>query len=260
MLVFRRFRFFGIVLALALIASACGGSEDGAESPATTTTTAPSAGGTDGAAATTTTTVESVSGDSGSTYCERVREAEASNETPLDFSFFGRSAEELEAQFSANLAVFEQWRDIAPSEIKDDANLVFDFYRTFVDRGNELNWDLEAMADDEVFNAGFDDAALDAAAVNIENYTRDVCGVDFNSTSDPGLGLPPGGGDDDDPITAALNAFQLPADLFSAEDIQCLRDELGAEFEAKIDADWVPSTDDIALILAAVDACGIALG
>ena len=116
------------------------------------------------------------------------------------------------------------------------------------------------MADDEVFNAGFDDAALDAAAANIENYTRDVCGVDLDEDSDPDP--PPAGGDDDDedPITAVLNAFQLPADLFSAEDIQCLRDELGAEFEAKIDADWVPSTDDIALILAAVDACGIALG
>ena len=255
-----RFRYIGVALALALIASACGGGEDEADSPATTTTTAPSAGGTDGAAATTTTTVKPVSGDSGSTYCERVREAEASNESPLDFSFFGMSAEELEAQFSANLAIFEQWREIAPSEIKDDANLVFDTYRTFVDRGNELNWDLEAMADDEVFSAGFDDAALDTAADNLENYTRDVCGVDFNETSDPGPGLPPAGGDEDDPITAVLEAFQLPADLFSAEDIQCMRDELGAEFEAKIDADWVPSTEDIALILAAVDACGIALG
>ena len=147
---------------------------------------------------------------------------------------------------------------IAPSEIKDDANLVFDAYRTFVERGNELNWDLEAMADDEVFNNGFDDAALETATDNLENYTSDVCGVDLDEDSDPDL--PPAGGDDDDPITAVLEAFQLPADLFSAEDIQCMRDELGAEFEAKIDADWVPSTDDIALILAAVDACGIALG
>jgi len=258
MLVFRRFRFIGVALALLLIASACGGGEDGADSPATTTT-APSAGGTDGAAATTTTTMKPVSGDSGSTFCERVREAAASNESPLDFDFFSLSPEEIEAQFSARLAVLEQWRDLAPSEIKDDADLVFDAYRTFVDRGNELNWDLEAMADDEVFNDDFDDAALDTASENLENYTLEVCGVDLNADAD-GPGLPPAGGDEDDPITAVLEAFQLPADLFSAEDIQCMRDELGAEFEAKIDADWTPSTDDIALILAAVDACGITLG
>ncbi|NNF87456.1 MAG: hypothetical protein HKM97_02910 [Acidimicrobiia bacterium] len=262
MLGIRRFRYIGIALALVLTASACGGGEDGADNPTTTTTTtAPSSGADDGGAAdTTTTTMEPVSGDSGSTYCERVREAEASNETPLDFSFFGKSPEELEAQFARNLAIFEEWRDIAPPEIEDDAELVFNFYRTFVERGNELQWDLEAMADDETFNSGFDDAALDAASVNLENHSRDVCGVDFGSTADPGPDLLPGGGDDDNPIATALEAFQLPADLFSEEDIQCMRDELGAEFEAKIDADWVPSTDDIALILAAVDECGIALG
>ena len=166
MLGIRRFRYIGVALALALTASACGGGEDGADSPTTTTTTttAPSSGGDGGGAAdTTTTTMEPASGDSGSTYCERVREAEASNETPLYFSFFGRSAEELEAQFARKLAIFEEWRDLAPPEFDDDAEIVLNFYRTFVERGNELVWDLQAMADDEVFNSGFDDAALDAA-------------------------------------------------------------------------------------------------
>jgi hypothetical protein len=261
---FRRFRFITVLMALALVAGACGGDDSGGDAAATTTTTTASGGGgggDGGAADTTTTTTEAepVSGDSGSAYCERVRQAEASDESPLDFSFFGKSSDELEAQFETNIQVFEEWRSIAPPEIKEDADVVFDFYRTFVDRGNELEWSLEAMADDEVFNTGFDNPALDTASVNIENYSRDVCGVDFGATADPGAGPPPADVGDD-PISAALNAFNLPADLLSEENIQCLRDELGPEFEASITADWVPTTEDIALILAAVDACGITLG
>ena len=258
MLVFRRFRLIAAILALTLVAGACGGDDSG-EDTATTTTTA--AGGGDGAADATTTTTEAepVSGDSGSTYCERVRQAEASDETPLDFSFFGMSADELKAQFEANIKVFEEWRSIAPPEIKEDADVVFDFYRKFVDRGNELEWNLEAMADDEVFNSGFDTPALDSAAVNLENYTRDVCGVDLNSSADPGSGPPPADVGDD-PIATALNAFNLPADLLSEDNIECLRDELGPEFEAGIEPGWTPSAEEIPVLIAAINTCGITLG
>lgn len=258
MLVIRRlrFRYIGVALALALIASACGGGEDGADSPATTTTTAPTGGGTDGAAATTTTTVKPVSGDSGSTFCERVREAAASGESPLDFSFFGMSAEELEAQFSANLAVFEQWRDIAPSEIKDDANLVFDAYRTFVDRGNELNWDLEAMADDEVFNDGFDDAALDTASDNLENYTRDVCGVDLDEDFDP----EPGAGDEDDGTLGSLLdtlGIPIPIDFLSEDDLECMTTALEPLLTAGIGPGYVPTDADLQVLADALEDCEI---
>lgn len=256
MFVFRRFRFIAVLIALALIAGACGGDDSGGD--ATTTTTASSGGG-DGAAAATTTTTEAepVSGDSGSTYCDRVRQAEASSDSPLDFSFFGKSAEELEAQFAANLAIFETWVDIAPSEIEDDAEIVFQFYRKFVERGNELEWNLEAMADDEVFNAGFDDPALDTAAVNIENYSRDVCGVDFGTTGSGATPPPASGGDSDDAVSILLSSFGIPAGLISEDDIACLRGELGEEFEAKITPDYELTEQDSALLLAAVGECGI---
>ena len=256
---FRRFRFIGVVLAVALIASACGGGgDDTSADPTTTTTAAPGGDGGTGASDTTTTTMEPVSGDSGSTYCERVREAEASDETPLDFNLFGLSTEELEAQFARNLAVFEEWRSIAPPEIKADADIVFDFYRTFVERGNELGWDLEAMADDEVFNSGFDDPALDTASVNLENHSRDVCGVDFTSSSSDGPPPPADGGDDS--VAILLSSFGIPAGLLSEDDIECLREELGPEFEEKITPDYVLTTEDTLLIVGAVDTCEIGLG
>jgi hypothetical protein len=249
-----------VALALALIASACGGGEDDAESATTTTTAAPAGGSDGGAADATTTTTEPVSGDSGSTYCERVRQAEASNETPLDFSFFGKTAAELEAQFARNLAVFEEWRDLAPREIEADAEVVLNFYRTFVERGNELGWDLEAMADDEAFTAGFDDPVLDTATTNLDNHSREVCGVDIaDSVADPGPtpGLPTDG---DDPVTILLSTFGIPAGLIAEEAIECLREELGPEFEAKITPDYELTTDDTLLLVAAVDACEIGLG
>ena len=259
---FRRLHFIAVALAVSLIAGACGGGESDSE-PTTTTTTVAAGGGSDGGAAdAATTTTEAMSGDSGSTYCERVREAEASNETPLDFSFFGKTAAQLEEQFARNLAVFEEWRDIAPPEIKADAEIVLDFYRTFVERGNELNWDLEAMADDETFNAGFGDPALDAATTNLDNHSRDVCGVEFDSAPDPGVGpgIPGQPTDDDDALTILLNAFGIPAGLIPEETIECLREELGAEFEAKITPEYELTPEDTLLILAAVDACELSFG
>jgi hypothetical protein len=257
MLGIRRFRYIGVALALVLTASACGGGEDGTDSPTTTTTTAPSSGGNDGGAAdTTTTTVEPASGDSGSTYCDRVREAEASDESPLDFSFFGKSPEELEAQFARNLAIFEEWRDIAPPEIEDDAELVFNFYRTFVERGNELQWDLEAMADDEVFNSGFDDAALDAASVNLENHSRDVCGVDLNSTSDPGPGT---GNENDGTLASLLNTLgiPIPLDFLSEDDLECMTTALEPLLTADIGPGYVPTDADLQVIADALEECEI---
>lgn len=260
---FRRFHVVTVLVALALVAGACGGDDSGADAATTTTTASSGGNGGDGGAAdatTTTTEAEPVSGDGGSTYCDRVREAEASDETPLDFGFFGKSADELKAQFERNIKVFEEWRSIAPPEIKEDADIVFDAYRTFVDRGNELEWNLEAMADDEVFNTGFDNPALDSASVNLENYSRDVCGVDFGATTDPGPGLPPPADVGDDAVSILLNSFGIPAGLISEDNIACLRGELGEEFEAKITPEYELTDQDTALLLAAVGGCGIGLG
>ena len=262
----RGIRVLVLVLALALVATACGGgdSED-------TTTTAPASsdGGSGGgdetttttAAVTTTTAQVSVSGDSDSTYCRRVREADESDESPLDFDFFGKTPEELEAQFAANLEVFADWVSIAPGEIEDSAQIVYDAYETFVDRGNELNWDLEAMADDEVFNTGFDSPELDAATAVLDAYSRDVCGVDFTTSADPGgPATPPTSDDETDAVTILLGQFGLPAEFLPVEVIECMREELGPEFEAKITPDYILTSEDAALLTEVVSTCGFNLG
>lgn len=245
-----------LAVVLSMIAAACGGGDSASDDGTTTTTTSDS--GSTGNDTTTTTEPERASGDSGSDYCERVRAAQDGEEDSLDFNLFGRTPAEIEAQFEANLEIFEGWRDLAPDAIKDDADVLLEAFRTIVDRGKELEWDLEAMAADEVFN-NFDEPAISQATANLDAYSRDVCGVDFSVSADPGTAPPSGNGDEDDPITIALNFFQLPAGFFSEEDVQCLRDELGSEFEASITPGWVPTQDDINLLLDALDACEIGI-
>ena len=261
MLVFRRYRFVAIIMTLALVAGACGGDDSGGDATtAATTTTTTAAGEGDVAADTTTTTAaEPVSGDSGSVWCDRIRQA-ASEASPVDVNFLTATPAEIQAQFETTVGLFEEMAEIAPSEIDDDVDTVLAAYRRFVELGNEASWDLFALANNTEFAAAFEDPSIGAAADRMDAYNRDVCGVDFLSFAGPDSGPPPGGEVDDDPIAIALQAFQLPADLFSDEDIQCLRDEVGAEFEAGITPGWVPSPEETATLLAAVSACGITLG
>lgn len=249
----RRFRLVEITLGLVLVATACGGGEDSSD---TTTTSASSAAEDSTAttsAATTTTTAGPASGDSDSEYCERVRAAEESDESPLDFNLFGMTPEELEAQFEKNLEIFAEWPEVAPPEIEDDAQIIFDFYKTFVERGNELGWNLEAMANDETFNASFDNPELDAATANVDNYTRDVCGVDFAQSETPAAS----GSDDQLGDLLTDLGIPIPTDLLSEENLECLTTALEPLFDAGIGEGYVPTAEDLELFSEAIDTCGI---
>lgn len=259
---FGKHKVFVIAVGLMLVAAACGGgdsSSDTQTSDTSTTTTTSGGDGGSGASDTTTTTAEQVSGDSGSTWCDRIREAQDNaDENPINFNFFGMTPEQLEAQFETNLEIYEEWADIAPSEIDDDVDTILNAFRLWFERASALEWDFLALAEDAEFIAAFEDAAVVTAANNIDAYNRDVCGVDFTSIADPG-GPPTTADVGDDPIAIALNAFQLPASLLSEDDIECLREQVGPEFEASITPGWVPGQDDITVLLAAVEACEIGL-
>jgi len=263
----RRFRTLTFIIALTLVAGACGGGgDDTAEDPTTTTTTAGGGGGTDGGSdgdgssdPTTTTTPAPVSGDSSSSYCARIRETIEGDATGLDFNLLGRTPQEIQALFEANLEVFEDWQDLAPDEIKDDAAVIVEAFRTIVERGNELGWDLEALVDDPVFNA-FDTAEVTAAANNLDAHSRDVCGVDFTTLGDPGSAPDPGGDEPQDAVSILLGTFGIPASFFAEEDIECLREALGPEFEARITADYVLTAEDTALLASALETCEISFG
>ena len=249
-------RSAGIALAVAITAAACsGGSDDAASEENTTTSLSDDTDLTSTTeASTTTTTTEPIEGDSGSDYCDRVREAQTSNESPLDFSFFNKTPEELAAQFDRNLEIFEEWQSISPPEIQSDTAIVLDFYRLFVDRGNELEWNLEAMADDELFNSSFDNPRLVAATANIDSYTLNTCGVDFNESA----GSPPATGTENalGDVLESLG-IPVPVDFLGEEAIECLNDELEPLLEQDIGAGYVPTDDDIALLTTALANCGI---
>ena len=261
----RRFRALTFIIALALVATACGGgSDDSSDDPTTTSTVAGGGGDNDGGSSASTTTTPTtapaqVSGDSGSGYCDRIRDTSEGDQDGLDFNPLGKTPQQLQALFEANLEVFEGWENLAPDEIKDDAAVIIEAFRGIVERANELEWDLQALASDPAFNA-FDSAEVTAAADNLDAYSRDVCGVDFSTLGDSGAAPGPGGDEPQDAVTILMRSFGIPAGFFSDEAIECLRQALGPEFEAKITADYVLTAEDTLLLADAFEVCEISLG
>ncbi|MGI9648168.1 MAG: hypothetical protein ACR2OI_06580 [Acidimicrobiia bacterium] len=264
----RRLRALTFIMALALVATACGGGgDDSGDDPTTTTTSAGDGGGSDGGSdgdgssdptTTTTTAPPSVSGDSDSDYCDRVRQG-FEEQSGLDFNFIGKTPQEIQELFETNLRLFEEWQDHAPREIEDDAAVMVEAFRSIVERGNELEWDLQALASDPVFGA-LDTAEVEAAGDRLDAYSLEVCGVDFSELDGSGGDAGPGSDEPQDAVTILLGTFGIPASFFSEEDIECLREELGPEFEAKITADYVLTPEDTALLGGALEACEISFG
>jgi hypothetical protein len=58
-------------------------------------------------------------------------------------------------------------------------------------------------------------------------------------------------------IALALDRLQLPISLFAADDIACVRSEVGPDFEATVSPEWTPGADDVAVLLAALAACEV---
>ncbi len=247
---FRGIRLIAFLVVLTLVATACGGGEE-AEGDATTTSASGSGG--DGAAATTTTKSEPVSGDSGSTYCDRIRATQVGDEQGLDFNFLNLNPDEIKAQFERNLRVFEDWQSIAPDEIKDDAAVLVETFRAIVERGNELEWDIEALIDDDVFN-GFDDAAVAAASDNLDAYSLNVCGVDTSISGEDG---PPPDDGGDNTVGSLLGALgiPIPTEFLSEEDLECLNTALEPLLSADIGPGYIPTGADIEVLSKALDTC-----
>ena len=261
----RGIRVLALVLALALVATACGG---GDSEDTTTTTAAPSGAGGDGgddtttttAAPTTTTTEVSVSGDSDSEWCRELRRVSEETGGPGDIDFLTATPEELGRAFETVLDAFSEAADSAPPEIADDVDIMVDAYAAFVEKGQQADWNLLTLANDPEFAATFDDPAIEMAADRMDAYGREVCGVDFSTLADTGAAPPgPGGGDagTDDPVSIVLGTIGIPRALFTDEQIECVTDALGEEFVASVTPDWVPTPEAIQALLAAVDACEI---
>lgn len=258
-------RLIALLVALAMLAAGCGGGEDSDEATTTTTVAPGDAGNTDTTVAdatTTTTTQPEASGDGDSEWCRQLRIV--SEEAPPTFNFLTATADELRERFEGVLDSFMEAADIAPPEIEADVEVMVEAYGAFVARGNELEWSINALANDAEFAASFDDPAISAAADRMDAYSRDVCDVDFTALAGaPSSGpIGPGTGevDEDDPVGIVLNALGLPRALFTDEQVACVVEELGEDFVESITPEWTPTAEAVEVLLAAVDACGIALG
>lgn len=248
----RRLQILTWLVVIALVATGCGGGDgdDGGAGDTTTTTT--DAGPVDDS--TTTTTLPDMTGDSGSTWCQRVREAVESDEpSPLSFNFFGLTTQQLQEQFERNLEVFEEWADLAPPEIEDAVDQFVDGFRTVVDIGNEANWDINVLANDAEFDSAFGED-IDAAGNAIDAYNRDVCGVELGFDSASGATsttLP-----DEDDFVAQLFGT-LTASLIPQEARDCLNEELADHFPGPLPAGYVPTQADFEAFDAAAQTCEV---
>lgn len=265
MLRMRRSRVSALLVALALLAGACGGGDS--EDATTTTTSAPSGndGGTSDTtvAETTTTTAPDVSGDSDSAWCRELRRITEEDGGPSGIDFLTATPDELRENFESVLSSFREAEDLAPPEIEDDVSVMVEAYATFVSKGNEVGWSLNALVNDPEFLTTFDAPEIQAAADRMDAYSTDVCGVDFTTlAASPGTVGPPDVGDidADDPVGIVLGVLGLPRSLFSDDEVACVVEELGDEFVESITPEWTPTPDALDALFTAVEACGISLG
>ena len=178
-------------MALLLVVAACdGGSDDGGG----TTTTA----GSDSGQATTTTTTTGApdGGDNGSSggpgadteFCEFDKEVKSA------FILVNLSPQGLEDSMETVLQLAEQFTDAAPSEIRDDVNILIKGFSDFVDALADLDYDI--IANLEAFDNDPRVIYLDSPEYLAAAQTADeFCGNDTEDTADPPSppgALPPG--------------------------------------------------------------------
>ncbi len=254
----RQGRWFGFLLAFALVATACGGGSDD-EGSATT------AGGTDSATTTTTESSERVSGDSDSDWCRQAREVAAGEEdSPLQFDFLQAGSGDLEKLFKDNQDAYAEIARLAPSEIKDDVDFFRGVFDSMIQMGDAAGWNLATMANDPAFIETFSDPDLEAAANRIDQYTQDVCGVDFGAefgADVPGPGDVPGPDFGDDGVaTEILELLFLPRSAVSDAQVECLNTEVGAQYPDGLPDDLLRDPALFDVLNAAVETCGLIPG
>ncbi|MEQ8841852.1 MAG: hypothetical protein RIB98_12805 [Acidimicrobiales bacterium] len=285
----RRLRIFpllAILLAVSLVAAACGDDGDSADPDTTvpadegTETDADDADTTDDTAGDDDTGDDSgeMSGDADSTYCEL---STAQNAIDAEFNPFDVDAAGMEAYFVDNRDRLAEAVDVAPSEIRDDLQAILTaFDEQFIPTLAAADWDFFAVSDE--LEAISENAALDEAQMRLEAYDADVCGIGggvFDGVDETGAGAA------DDALEDALGEFlgtpegletvlesEFGRDAFIAgmtadgrlttEQAECMLTALdidmllafGALVQQGADA---TSSDDLAALGSALDGCGI---
>ncbi len=229
-----------VVVALVLVGAACGGDDTATDASDDTgsddeAATPADDGADDGDADSSGAPVD---GDADSDWCQAVRSAADGEDGGIDVNLLGLTAEELEAQFTENVAIVERWESTAPPEIQSDVTTMADAFRTLVSLAEAAEWDLMVMGTDPAFIEAFETDELGAAADRIDAYSRDVCGVDLGVAAVDSLAgdgqtpsVPSGSSaDDGDLVARFLEPFGLPPSFLSDDEQACVNEQLRQEF------------------------------
>ncbi|MEM9562972.1 MAG: hypothetical protein AAGA93_10160 [Actinomycetota bacterium] len=260
-----RRRLVAVAMALTLVAGACGSDDegelgsagaevatDGQTAADDSTDDAASSDGDD----------QAITGDSGSSWCDAVRSAAEDDTNPLDFDLFTLSPDEIVARFQENVAELERWQDQAPPEIDSQVGTLVDAFRTLSDKVDEADGDLLSLGNDPEFLATFDAPELEAAANDIDAYSRDVCGVDLGAdlggdAGAPDVSVPPVGGGED-AATQLFEQFGLPLNFLTEDQLACVNAEIAAVFPDGLPADLLQNEEAFAVLDAINTTCDIA--
>jgi hypothetical protein len=170
---------------------------------------------------------------------------------------------EMAAAFAEFEDIMDQAVDAAPDEIEDDVRLVAGAAKGFIEVLSDADFDLFQIDPSDERVALIDSDEVNAANERIEEYNREVCGIETegsSSDSDEVLrdGSPVSGNDDDGGSLSDLPGEgtieerviqELIANGMTEEEAQCLTDALGSAFTADVDG-----TEDV---FAVFEECGI---
>jgi hypothetical protein len=162
----------GLLLVAVIVLTGCGSSLKTASGAGTTATTSTSAAA---SAAAPSSTSSAVSGNSNSSFCVEAKIEQAQEDKNTD-AFTGDSPADLqkfEEQGQAELKVFEAK---APSQIKSAVQTIATTNDTLVTALKAANWDVTKL--DPTVTQNIDSPAFEAAVTTVDNYLKQVCGID----------------------------------------------------------------------------------
>jgi hypothetical protein len=243
-------------VALALLAAACGSGDEAEVGSAPVTSDDE---GADGSTETTDDAGAAMTGDANSDWCQAMREVQESGDAnPMDFGFTGLDPASMEAYFTGNLAMMDDWRNAAPPEIDQQVETMYGLYSSFVDLAEAAEWNVAVMGSDPEFMELVSDPAVEQAANDIDAYSRDVCGVDLITIETPGASVPAAGGGDASGLAQEfLGQFGLPPNFLTDQQLECLNGELAEAFPDGLPEDLALTAETVEVFDTAGAACGI---
>jgi len=244
-------------VALALLAAACGSGDEAQVGSAPVTSDDQ---GTDGSTDATDDAGAAMTGDGDSEWCQAIREIQESGEAnPMDFGFTGLDPASMEAYFTGNLAMMDDWRNAAPPEIDQQVETMYGLYSSFIDLAEAAEWNVAAMGSDPEFMELVSDPAIEQAANDIDAYSRDVCGVDLIAVETPSPSVPAGDADASGLAGEFLGQFGLPPNFLSDQQLECLNGELAKAFPGGLPENLTLNAETLEVFDTAGAACGVGI-